>query len=166
MHKPLWMYFYKFNMKSSFHHCFVNYFLSFPASCHFVCFYVFLCSSIFISDIFGKYLLSKEVFFNDKVFPSSFFFLRRTPWGRQWIVIWHANIQSKEKKKKKEKTQSVLNKHTFPKSGRYTRTFTCIHAKKQRESNSKNKNENKQFLNSDLHDFFSTNRLFGKTDKH
>lgn len=111
MHKPLWMYFYKFNMKSSFHHCFVNYFLSFPASCHFVCFYVFLCSSIFISDIFGKYLLSKEVFFNDKVFPSSFFFLWRTPWGRQWIVIWHANIQSKEKKKKKKKN-SICFKQT------------------------------------------------------
>lgn len=37
---------------------------------------------------------------------------------------------------------------------------------KQKERNSKNKNENKQFFNSDLHDFFSTNRLFGKTDKH
>lgn len=90
------------------------------------------------------------------------FFLLRTAWGRQWIVIWHANIQNKEKKEKKH--QSVLNKHTFPKSGRYTRTFTCIHPKTER--NSKNKNENKQFLNSDLHDFFSTNRLFGKTDKH
>lgn len=129
MHKPSWMHSYKFNMKSLFHHCFVNYFLFFPASYHFVCFKSFCIDLFSFQTSLGNICWVKKSFlffgFNDKVFPSSFFSLKDSVGETV-----DSNLACKHPKQKGKKNSISLNKHTFPKSGRYTRTFTCFHAKK------------------------------------
>lgn len=89
--------------------------------------------------------------------------------GRQWTLIWHANIQSKDKIS--FNTQFFFCFPPFLYCGHYTRMFTSIHAKikntKQRAKR-KQQNENNTQIVQDLQVFFFllTNRLFGKTDKH
>ncbi len=162
MNKPFWMYSYKINRKSLFHHCLVNYFLSFPASYHSVCFKSFSVALFSCQASLGNICWVKKSFLVLMIkFFHQAFILWRTAWGRQWIVIWHANIQNKEKKT----SFSFKLTHISQKWAIYSNVY-LYPCKKKKERNSKNKNKNKQFLDSDLHDFFSTNRLFGKTDKH
>ncbi len=73
-------------------------------------------------------------------------------------------MQTSRTKRKKNSVSFKLT-HISQKWAIYSNVY-LYPCKKKKERNSKNKNENKQFLDSDLHDFFSTNRLFGKTDKH
>jgi len=58
------------------------------------------------------------------------FFLWRTPWGRQWIIIWHANIQSKEKKN----SISFKQTHISQKGAIYSNVYLYLWKNREKES--------------------------------
>jgi len=58
------------------------------------------------------------------------FFLWRTPWGRQWIIIWHANIQSKEKKN----SISFKQTHISQKGAIYSNVYLYLWKNREKET--------------------------------